>query len=43
MEKFDYKLESSEILDEWIEKSRRKNKFVDEWEKRIEKEAIAMS
>jgi hypothetical protein len=41
-EAFEFKLESSDILEEWIDKSHRKNNFIEEWERKIEKEAIAM-
>ena len=43
IEEFEVSLDNSDILEEWIEKSHRKNNFVEEWEKKIEKEAIAMN
>jgi len=43
MEEFEYKIDSSDILDKWMEKSLKKNNFIERWEKRIVEEATAMN
>lgn len=36
-------LNEADAVDEWVERSSKRSKFVEEWEKRIVEEAIAVS